>query len=51
MLRENRHKLMTLLEKINTQTVLFEEEKFFINLNYPKDYKIAIELSNQLILK
>ncbi len=45
MLRDNRHRLMTILDKSLTQKVLFKKERLFINLNYPKDYKIAKKLN------
>jgi len=41
MLETDNHKLGYLLKKSKTHYVYFEDEKAFLNLNYPKDYKEA----------
>lgn len=40
---ENRHSLKYLLSKLNVKYIKFDE-KYFINLNYPEDYKKAIKI-------
>lgn len=42
--KENQHRLTTLLKSIKTEKVAFAEEELFINLNYPKDYQLAKEI-------
>ncbi len=43
MLREDRHRLQTLLDYTTIQKIYFENESLFINLNYPSDYESAIK--------
>jgi len=44
MLKENNHKLGFLLKSSNTSYVKFEDEKAFLNLNNPDEYKEALSL-------
>jgi molybdopterin-guanine dinucleotide biosynthesis protein A len=44
MLKENNHKLGFLLKSSNTFYVEFEDEKPFLNLNHPHEYKEALTL-------
>ena len=44
MLKENNHKLGFLLKTSNTTFVNFEDEKPFLNLNNPHEYKRALTL-------
>lgn len=44
MLKENNHKLGFLLKSSNTKFVPFEDDKAFLNLNNPQDYKEALTL-------
>jgi len=46
MQQNNRHKLVDLLQKSKTNYLLFENEKAFLNLNYPDEYKEALLLVN-----
>ena len=46
MLLENNHKLGFLLKSHNTNYLYFEDEKPFLNLNHPHEYKEALELLN-----
>jgi len=48
MLKENRHRLQTLLDRVNTQKLFFKDEKCFMNLNYPSDYALANSLSSNI---
>jgi len=48
MLKENRHRLQTLLNKVDTQRIFFKDEKLFMNLNYPSDYELANSLSSNI---
>ncbi len=41
--KQNIHKLQKLLEISNTKYIEFENEEAFINLNYPHEYKKAIQ--------
>jgi len=47
-LAQNRHRLQSLLEVVDTQKVFFEESHYFMNLNYPKDYEEAIKSSSNI---
>lgn len=42
---QNRHRLQTLLEEVETQKVFFQASEKFINLNYPKDYEEVVKSS------
>lgn len=42
-LQKNQHRLQSLFENLKVKKVLVEEEKFFMNLNYPKEYENAIK--------
>lgn len=44
MLKENSHKLGFLLKTSNTIYIEFEDEKPFLNLNHPHEYKEALSL-------
>ena len=44
MLKEQNHKLGFLLKSSKTTFVTFENEKLFMNLNYPDEYKEALTL-------
>lgn len=46
MLENDNHKLGFLLKKSNTNYVYFKDEKPFLNLNHPHEYKEAIEIIN-----
>jgi len=48
MLAENRHRLQTLLERVQTQKLLFLEEKLFMNLNYPFEFESAKKSSSNI---
>ena len=48
MLKENKHRLQTLLEGVATQKVFFEDIKLFTNMNYPTDYIRANSLSSNI---
>ena len=50
MLDENNHKLGFLLKNSNTKTVLFEDEKPFLNLNNPNEYKKALNLISSTVI-
>jgi len=43
--KEGNHKLQTLLAKANTEYVLFKDDTPFTNLNHPKEYEKALEMS------
>ncbi|MBU0631255.1 molybdenum cofactor guanylyltransferase MobA [bacterium] len=47
MLENNEHRLGRLLEDSNTLYVNFEDEKPFLNLNHPHEYKAALLQSNR----
>jgi molybdopterin-guanine dinucleotide biosynthesis protein A len=40
-LKNNQHRLQSLFDDLEVKKVLIEEEKYFMNLNYPEDYKSA----------
>ena len=42
---KNNHKLQDLLAIVKAETVIFEENKPFTNLNHPKEYEEALKLS------
>ena len=42
-LEKNNHTLGKLLDKVNVNTVFFENDEPFFNLNYPQEYEKAIE--------
>ncbi len=44
MLQENNHKLGQLLKNTRTTYAYFPDTKPFLNMNYPKDYKNALEI-------
>jgi len=44
MQENNKHKLTNLLQNCKTNYYLFENEKAFLNLNYPHEYKEALRL-------
>jgi molybdopterin-guanine dinucleotide biosynthesis protein A len=44
-LTQNRHRLQSLLEEVETQKVFFQATENFINLNHPIDYEDAIKSS------
>lgn len=44
MIRENNHKLGYLLKSSKTNYTFFEDEKSFLNLNHPNEYKEALKL-------
>ncbi len=44
MLKDDNHKLGFLLKSSNTTFVNFEDEKSFLNLNHPHEYKEALQL-------
>ena len=44
MLSDDNHKLKFMLNCIKTEFVEFSEEEVFLNLNYPEDYKKALEM-------
>ena len=46
MLENDNHKLGFLLKEANTQYVNFSDEKPFLNLNHPHEYKEALEIIN-----
>ncbi len=46
MLKNDNHKLGFLLKNSNTQYINFEDEKVFLNLNHPHEYKEALEIIN-----
>lgn len=46
MLKLNEHKLGILLKNSKTNYIYFNDEKPFLNLNYPHDYKKALTLIN-----
>ena len=48
MLKQDNHKLGFLLKNSNTTYVNFEDEKPFLNLNNPQEYKEALHLSKRL---
>ncbi len=45
MLKEDNHKLGFLLKNSKTNYVFFDDEKPFLNLNHPHEYKAALELT------
>jgi molybdopterin-guanine dinucleotide biosynthesis protein A len=47
-LAQNRHRLQSLFEVVETQKILFHESHSFMNLNYPKDYEEAIKSSSNI---
>ena len=40
-LKNNQHRLQSLFKVLEVKKVFIEEEKFFMNLNYPKEYEDA----------
>jgi len=48
MLKENRHRLQTLLDRVTSQKLFFKDDKLFMNLNYPSDYQLAKRLSSNI---
>jgi molybdopterin-guanine dinucleotide biosynthesis protein A len=42
-LQNNQHRLQSLFEVLEVKKVFIEEEKFFMNLNYPSEYEEAIK--------
>jgi len=48
-LQENNHRLGKLLHGVTSQTVHFEEEKLFSNLNCPDEYENAYKRTLQLV--
>ncbi|HIP51037.1 MAG TPA: molybdenum cofactor guanylyltransferase MobA [Campylobacterales bacterium] len=40
-LAQDNHRLQSLFNELKVQKVLIEDEKFFMNLNYPKEYEEA----------
>ncbi len=48
-LKNNTHRLQTLFEQLKVKKVPIEEEHFFMNLNYPHEYKEAQERLNKAI--
>ena len=42
-IENNQHKIGTVLQKVVTKYVDFEEEKFFMNLNHPHEYEAALK--------
>ena len=42
-LKENNHKLKYLLSKVDTHSILFEDDTLFMNLNHPHEYEEAVE--------
>ena len=42
-LKNNQHRLQSLFNELEVKKVLIEEEKFFMNLNYPDEYEEAIQ--------
>jgi molybdopterin-guanine dinucleotide biosynthesis protein A len=43
-LKNNQHRLQSLFNDLEVKKVLIEEEKFFMNLNYPEEYEEATKL-------
>lgn len=43
-LKQGNHRLQSLLGSVETQIVEFNREEIFMNLNYPKEYQIAITI-------
>ena len=43
-LHNNQHRLQSLFNDLEVKKVLIEEEKIFMNLNYPKEYEEALML-------
>ena len=48
MLSKNRHRLQTVLDRVETQKLFFSDEKLFMNLNYPSDYELAKTFSSNI---
>jgi len=40
-LKNNEHRLQSLFEVLDVNSVFIEDEKFFMNLNYPSEYEVA----------
>lgn len=49
-LEANEHRLKSLLDTLKIKRVKIEEERFFMNLNYPKDYEEAQAQSRLTLL-
>ena len=47
-LAQNRHRLQSLLESVETQKIFFDEPQTFMNLNYPVDYELATKSSSNI---
>jgi len=43
-LKNNQHSLQSLINDLEVKKVLIEEERYFMNLNYPKEYEEAKKL-------
>ena len=50
MQHNNLHKLSLLLEQSNTQTIPFNDQKAFLNLNKKEHYTLALEIINSALL-
>jgi molybdopterin-guanine dinucleotide biosynthesis protein A len=50
LLKADNHKLKTLLNRVNTQEVIFKNREIFTNLNYPFEYKRALSTLNSIEL-
>ena len=48
MLKNNNHRLQTLLDSVSTQKVFFRDEILFTNMNYPSDYERLKSLSSSI---
>jgi molybdopterin-guanine dinucleotide biosynthesis protein A len=48
MLTQNQHRLQRLLDRVQTQKVLFSDKTLFMNLNYPLDYELAKTFSSNI---
>ncbi len=49
-LEANRHRLQSLLDSLKVKQVMIEEERFFMNLNYPQEYEEAQAQSRLTLL-
>jgi len=47
MLQLNQHRLKSLIQKLETQTIYFEEGMNFLNINTPQDYDLAVSYSKR----
>ncbi len=48
MIKENDHKIRNLLNKANAQTIYFDNEKQFLNINTPNIYNHSLNYYNQI---